>query len=97
MEVDQHPLPNPKELFVALSGGVKFSKLDLSRASQQILLDEYSREYVTINTHMCLYRPNCLPFGVSSASAIFSTKIEQVLQGIRMVVCRVNNILISAL
>ena len=26
LEVDQHPLPNPKELFVALRGGVKFSK-----------------------------------------------------------------------
>ena len=44
LEVDQHPLPNPEELFVALSGGVKFSTLDLSRAYQQILLNEDSRE-----------------------------------------------------
>ncbi|XP_015773362.1 PREDICTED: uncharacterized protein K02A2.6-like [Acropora digitifera] len=95
LEVDQHPLPNPEELFVALSGGVKFSKLDLSRAYQQILLDEDSREYVTINTHKGLYRPTRLPFGVSSASAIFQSKIEQVLQGIPMVVCRVDDILIS--
>ena len=51
LEVEQHPLPNPEELFVQLSGGEKFSKLDLSRAYQQILLDENSREYVTINTH----------------------------------------------
>ena len=85
LEVDQHPLPNPEELFVELSGGEKFSKLDLSRA-------EDSREYVTINTHKGLYR---LPFEVSSASAIFQSKIEQVLQGIPMVVCRVDDILIS--
>ena len=39
LEVDQHPLPNPEELFVALSGGEKFTKLDLSRAYQQILLE----------------------------------------------------------
>ena len=95
LEVDQHPLPNPEELFVALSRGVKFSKLDLSRAYQQILLDEDSREYVTINTHKGPYRPTRLPFGVSSASAIFQLKIEQVLQGTPMVVCRVDDIFIS--
>ena len=69
--VDQHPLPNPEDLFVELSGGEKFSELDLSRANQQILLDEDSREYVTINTHNGFYRPTRLPLGVSSASAIF--------------------------
>ena len=95
LEVDQHPLPNPEELFVELRGGEKFSKLDLSRAYQRILLDEDSREYVTINTHKGFYRPTRLPFGVSSASAIFQSKIEQVLQGIPMVVCGVDDILIS--
>ena len=44
-------MPNPEELFVELSGGEKFSELDLSRAYKQILLDEDCREYVTINTH----------------------------------------------
>ena len=43
LEVDQHPLPNPEELFVTLSGEEKYSKLDLSRAYQQILLDDDSR------------------------------------------------------
>ena len=95
LEVDQHPLPNPEELFVTLSGGEKYTKLDLSRAYQQILLDEDSREFVTINTHKGLYRPTRLPFGVSSVSAIFESKIEQVLQGIPMVVCRVDDILVS--
>ena len=57
LEVDQHPLPNPEQLFVELSEGEKFTKLDLSQVYQQILLDEDSREYVTINTHKGLYRP----------------------------------------
>ena len=95
LEVDQHPLPNPEELFVALSGGEKFTKLHLSRDYQQILLEENSRDFVTINTHKGLYRPTRLPFSVSSASAIFQSKIEQVLQAIPMVVCRVDDILIS--
>ena len=50
---------------------------------------------MTINTHKGLYRPTRLPFGVSSTSAICQSKIEQVLQGIPMVVCRVDDILIS--
>ena len=54
-----------------------------------------SREFVTINTHKGLYRPTRLPFGVSTASAIFQSKIEQVLQGIPMVLCKVDGILIS--
>lgn len=95
LEVDQFPLPNPEDLFVTLSGGEKFTKLDLSRAYQQILLEEESREYVTINTHKGLYRPTRLPYGVASATAIFQSKIEQVLQGIPMVVCRVDDILVS--
>ena len=78
-----------------MGGGAQFTKLDLSRAYQQILLEENSREFVTINTHKGLYRPTRLPFGVSSASAIFQSKIEQVLQAIPMVVCRVDDILIS--
>lgn len=84
-----------QELFVELSGGEKFSELDLSRAYQQILLDEDSREFVTINTHKGLYRPSRLPFGVSSTLAFFQSKFEQVLQGIPMVVRREDDILIS--
>ena len=90
LEVDQHPLPNPKQLFVELSEGEKFTKLDLSRAYQEILLDEKCRKYHTINIHKGLYRPTRIPFGVTSASTIFQSKIEQVLQGIPMVVCRVD-------
>ena len=45
-------------LFVQLSEGEKFTKLDLSIAYQQILVDEDSREYVTINTHKSLYKTN---------------------------------------
>ena len=30
--VDQHPLPKPEELFLSLSGGQKFNKIDLSHA-----------------------------------------------------------------
>ena len=44
LEVDQHPLPNPEEMFATLAGGKKFTKLDLSQAYQQLQLDESSRK-----------------------------------------------------
>ena len=48
-----------------------FSKLDLSHAYSQLPLGEESKQYVLINTHRGHFRYNHLPFGVSSAPAIF--------------------------
>ena len=49
-------MPTAEELFTQLNGGQRFSKLDLSSAYQQVLLDDESRQYVTINTHLGLFR-----------------------------------------
>ena len=95
LNVDQFLLPNPEESFVTLSRGQKYTKLDMSQAYQQILLDEESRELATINTHKGLYRPTLLPYGVSSATAIFQKNIEDILRGIPMVVVWVDDILMS--
>ena len=38
--VDQYPLPRPNDLFACLTGGKLFTKLDLTAAYQQMLLDE---------------------------------------------------------
>ena len=46
-----------------LTGGCKFTKLDLSAAYQQMLLDPESCLYVSINTQRGLYRYLRLPFG----------------------------------
>ena len=50
LEVDQHLLSNPEELFVELSGGEKFSKLDLSRVYQQILFQRQIVQRARFNT-----------------------------------------------
>ena len=44
-------------LFASLAGGEKFTKLDLSYAYQQLLLNPESRSYLTINTHKGLFQP----------------------------------------
>ena len=56
LEVDQYPLPKPSDLFACLTGGTKFTKLDLSAAYQQLLLDEESQILVTLNTHKGLFQ-----------------------------------------
>ena len=51
LDVHKYPLPTTEGLFASLAGGEKFSKIDLSQAYQQMILEEESRPYVTINTH----------------------------------------------
>ena len=65
--VHQYPLPKPEDIFATLSGGKKFTTLDVSHAYNQLLLDEESQKYVTINTHKSLYQFSRLPFGITSA------------------------------
>ena len=95
LKVDQHPLPRPDELFAALSRGVKFSKIDLTHAYQQMTLDTDSRVYVTINTHQGLFRYTHLPFGIVSAPAIFQRTMETILQGLTNVQCYIDDILVT--
>ena len=61
LEVKQYPLPRPEELFASLQGGKHFTKLDLRNVYQQVELDENSRKYVTIYTHLGLYTYTRLP------------------------------------
>ena len=95
IEVDAHPLPKPEEIFATLSGGEKFTKIDLSSAYQQLLLEQQSRELVTINTHKGLYRYTRLPFGVSAAPAIFQRTMDSILSGLPHVACYIDDILIT--
>ena len=91
-KLDNYPIPNAEDLFATLSGEEKFTKLDTSQAYQQIVLEEESKNYTTINFHKGLYQYNRLPYGVSSSPGIFQRTMENLLQGI---VVRVNDILVS--
>ena len=78
--LDRYPIPRIEDLLAKLAGGKQFSKLDMSQAYQQLLLDESSRQYVVINTHKGLFRYSRLPFGVSSAPGIFQRVMKDLLQ-----------------
>ena len=59
------------------------------------MLEEESREYLTINTHKGLFQPRRLVFGVHLASGVFQRNIEQRLQHVSRTVVRVDDILIT--
>ena len=94
-KLDNYPIPKTEDLLTTLGGSQKFTKLDMSQAYQQLLLEEDSKQYTTINTHKGLYQYNRLPFGVSSAPGIFQRTMENLLHGIPCVIVRVDDILVG--
>ena len=95
LDTKQYPLPTNEECFYPLRGGQKFTQLDIRQAYNQITLSESARRMLTLNTPLGLYEPTRLPYGVSSATAIFQEKMDKTLFGIPMTVCRVDDICIS--
>ena len=92
---ENYPLPRTEDLLATLNGGQKFSKLDLNHAYQQLLLDNESREYLTVNTNRGLFQPTRLQFGVHSASGVFQLEMEKRLSHIPFTSVRVDDILVS--
>ena len=90
--VEHYPLPIIEDLFATLGGGVLFTKLDMSQAYLQVLVDDQSKEMLTINTHKGIFVYNRLPFGVSSAPGIFQRTMESLLQGIPHVLAYLDDI-----
>lgn len=93
--LEQYPIPRVEDLFTTLSGCSSFSKLDMSHAYLQIVMDENSKQYLTINTHKGMFTYNRLPFGVASAPAIFQRTIEGLLQGLTHVAVYLDDILVT--
>ncbi|XP_062620753.1 uncharacterized protein K02A2.6-like [Saccostrea cucullata] len=94
-KLDNYPIPKTEDLYATLGGGEEFTKLDMNQAYNQLLLEDESKKYVTVNTHKGLYQYNRLPYGVSSSPGIFQRTLENLLQGIPNVLIRVDDILVT--
>ena len=68
---ESYPLPRIDGLLSSLAGGKAFTKMDLAQAYMQVPLEDESKSLTTMNAHKGLYQYNRLPFGISSAPAIF--------------------------
>ena len=94
-KLEEYPLSRVEDLFAALSGGKVFSKLDLSHAYQQIVLEENFKKFTSINTQKGLFQFERLPFGIFSTPAIFQRTIESLLQELPEVVAYIDDISVT--
>ncbi|PIO54721.1 reverse transcriptase, partial [Teladorsagia circumcincta] len=95
LDLHQHPLPTPDDIFTKLNGGQYFSQLDLAEAYLQLEMDEESRPLLTINTDQGLYRLNRLPFGVKSAPAIFQQQMDTMIAGLDGTAAYLDDIIVT--
>ena len=93
--MDKYPLPRPEDIFATLSGGKKFTTLDLAQAYNQMELDPESQKFLVVNTHRGLYKYKRLPFGIALAPAVFQRAMDQILQGMEHVTCYIDDVLIT--
>lgn len=95
LETDHYPLPRIDDILAKLSGATYFCILDLREAFQQMAVDEKSQEYLTINTHLGLFRFKRLVFGVSFAPTRFQHVMDQITQGLKFTICFIDDLLIG--
>ena len=93
--MDQHPILTLKQAFGGLAQGQRFTKIHLKSAYQQLVLNEASRELVTINTPKELFRYTRLPFGIASSPALWQRFIDQVTAGLEMTCTVMDDVVVS--
>ena len=77
---------------------MKFIKLDLTSAYQQVPLDEALQSWLPLtptNSHQGLYEHTRLPFDVASVPAVFQHIMDTLLQEIPHVICYLDDILVT--
>lgn len=80
---DYYPLPRIDELFANLSGGDKYSKVDLKHAYEQCMLaDEKSQRLAAITTHVGTFAYRRTPYGLSCIPEKFQKIMEETLRGV---------------
>ena len=80
--VDPYPKSRIEDIFAELRGGQLFSKIDLHSVYSQVPVHDESLPYLTVNTHLGLFKVKRLPFGVNAAVGIFQSIVSGVLKGL---------------
>ena len=93
LQVAQHPLPRPSDMFAAMGGCTVFAKIDLKQAFQQLEMDENSQHICTLNTPLGLYKPKRLPYGIASSPALWQQTMDKIFNNMEHVFVFVDDIL----
>ena len=78
----RHPIPTVNDINIELNGAKYFTKLDISQAYHQLVLDEQSRYITTFSTHIGLFRYKRLNYGTNASAEIFQYVLQHELQGL---------------
>ena len=71
------------------------SKPGFAQAYNQMVIDESSRELLTLDTHRGLYQYTRLPYGIKTAPSLWQRAVENVLSGIEGIHIYYDDILIA--
>ena len=93
VSIEKYPLPKPQHLMTNLAGGLRFSRLDLTQAYFQIVLDQVMQ--VCDNTHKGLYQYTRVPFEIASAPTLFQHTMDTILQRIPNTICYLDDSLVT--
>ena len=94
LEILIYPLPTSHEVFVTLANGESFIELDLLLVYKQMKMSSQSQRYLTITTHLGLFKYLRLPFGIVSAPAVWQKAMAVVLQGCPGMIYYLDDILV---
>lgn len=91
---ERHILPSVDHLLGSIQCAKVFTKLDANCGFHQIPLDTASQRLTTFITPFGRYCYRRLPFGISSAPEYFQKRMSQVLDGLKGVICMIDDVLV---
>ncbi|XP_055302926.1 uncharacterized protein K02A2.6-like [Sitodiplosis mosellana] len=91
----KYPLPRIDQIFASMQGGILFTKLDMSNAYNQLVLDDEAQKLCTWSTHKGIFKMTRLPFGVKIAAALFQKTMENLLSCFSNVFCYQDDIVVT--
>jgi hypothetical protein len=92
---EHYALPRFNDLTSTLSKYTYFSVIDLSKAYLQLSVHPDDRKFLTINTHLGLFRCNRLIYGVSRAAPAFQQCMDQILEELPGTAVYLDDILVA--
>ena len=92
---DHYVMPTFEELTAKIARGREYSIIDLRDAYLQMPIAESSQKYLVISTPMGYYKYKRLPFGISSAPAIFQRCIHHLLTGLPNVGVYLDDVIVT--
>ncbi|XP_054257479.1 uncharacterized protein K02A2.6-like [Macrosteles quadrilineatus] len=95
IQSEHYPLPQPEDIFATLAGCSWFSVLDLEAAYLQLPVAEESQPLLTLTTHKGLVRLRRLPYGLSSAPALFQAAMDKIIGGLPGSVAYLDDVLVG--